>query len=233
MIRVAISLLLLAPGAEGLPLPIQQPPDLVFLAQYSNGGPFEVFSTNNDGTVVTNLSGPLIPGGTVQSFEWSPDRKHVAFRAIKDSPGVVDLYWVPAAGGIPKKCIGNTLPGGDVFQVEWSPDGRRLAFTADWNVDGKGDLFILDTWTGKVDPASSIPSTHDIDFFAWAPGAKQLLYSFSSPSTFSTVHVVECADIIQITNVSSGPFSLQDNVTAAYWSPNSKWLALVCLDLGL
>src|SRR5690606_12992909 len=70
-------------------------PGLAFL---NNAG--ELIVTDLAGTTVS-LSGPLVAGGAVHDYRWSPDRKWIAFVADKETAGVDKLYVVPARGGAP------------------------------------------------------------------------------------------------------------------------------------
>lgn len=56
---------------------------------------------------------------------FSPDGKTLAFTAQYD--GNVDVYVVPAAGGVPKRVTYH--PGADMVQG-WTPDGKRILFAS-------------------------------------------------------------------------------------------------------
>ena len=82
----------------------------------------ELFVTNLDGPAPVNLSDPMVSGGDLEDFTWSPNRQYLAFRADKDVNGVVELYVVSLPGGTAVKVSGTMTTGGDVAEYEWAPD---------------------------------------------------------------------------------------------------------------
>jgi dipeptidyl aminopeptidase/acylaminoacyl peptidase len=71
---------------------------------------------------VTNLNGPMIPGGTVRSFSLSSNGNQVVFTALKEGLSSFELYSVPTGGGPTTKLNGPLLPSQDVFDFLISPD---------------------------------------------------------------------------------------------------------------
>lgn len=53
-------------------------PEVAFVADATQTGTDELFAAGIDGTGLVNLSGPLVAGGDVTLFSWSPDGTKVA-----------------------------------------------------------------------------------------------------------------------------------------------------------
>src|SRR5688500_11725767 len=104
---------------------------VAFLADAEVDERHELYVADLDGDGSLKVSGPLVAGGDVLFFQWSPDRQFLAFRADKDADEVFELYVVGAAGGSVTKVSGPLVAGGDVTGFLWAPDSQRLAYLAD------------------------------------------------------------------------------------------------------
>jgi serine/threonine-protein kinase len=94
---------------------------------------------------------PLVtPNGSSQTPVWSPDGKHIAYRATRK--GFRNLFWKSVDG------IGDEerLTTSDSFQTpsSWSPDGRWLAF-AENDPATRGNIWMIDM-TGDRKPTPFI-----------------------------------------------------------------------------
>jgi hypothetical protein len=140
---LAVALLVPACGDEGDTIIVQGAggrassfapgvlPAVIYRADTSVDESYELYATDIDGTTLVNLSSPLVAGGSVSFFSWSPDRQWVAFEADKDTNDVVEVYVVPASGGTPVKVSGPMTAGGDALLGFWAPDSSRLFYLAD------------------------------------------------------------------------------------------------------
>ena len=91
------------------------------------------------------ISGPLVAGGDVTSFQITPDSTRVVFLAIKDTPGVPELYGAPMTGaGAAIKLSGSLAAGGAVGNYKLSADSKRAVFLADKDTDGTLELYSAD-----------------------------------------------------------------------------------------
>ena len=76
---------------------------------------------------------------SVGDFEWSPDSKHIAFSAARDtdlsSSGTAQIYTVDVSDKLVRKLLDSKGPNS---RPRWSPDGTQLAF-----VTGNGDPFFF------------------------------------------------------------------------------------------
>jgi dipeptidyl aminopeptidase/acylaminoacyl peptidase len=76
---------------------------------------------------------------SVGDFEWSPDSKHIAFSAARDtdlgSSGTTQIYTVDVTDKLVKQLLSSKGPNS---RPRWSPDGTQLAF-----VTGNGEQFFF------------------------------------------------------------------------------------------
>jgi dipeptidyl aminopeptidase/acylaminoacyl peptidase len=77
---------------------------------------------------VTNLSGPMVAGGEVNSFDISPDGNYVIFRADKDLVGMMELYSVNLQTLAIEKLSNEISDGYDVSNVAISPDSQWVVY---------------------------------------------------------------------------------------------------------
>jgi Tol biopolymer transport system component len=81
----------------------------------------------------TEISGPLVSGGTVSDFELAPDGQQVVYLADAAVDGVPELFRAPVhpPGGTaaPVRLIPPLVPGQDVGALWLAPDGTRVFFT--------------------------------------------------------------------------------------------------------
>jgi Tol biopolymer transport system component len=78
------------------------------------------------------------PDASSQAPFWSPDGKHIAYRATR--AGFRNLYWIATEGG----SMEEQLTTGEYIQTpsSWSPDGKWLAFTEAGTPTGR-DIGVL------------------------------------------------------------------------------------------
>src|SRR5262245_63326007 len=82
-------------GLDTAVLPPQQPATFTVGVAYLADGDVdevvELYVADLDGDGARKVSGSLVAQGDVQDFQWSPDRKRLAFRADKDADEVAEL----------------------------------------------------------------------------------------------------------------------------------------------
>ncbi|HEU5088008.1 MAG TPA: hypothetical protein VFT99_11200, partial [Roseiflexaceae bacterium] len=83
------------------------------------------------------------PGSAVDAFQFEADGSHVIYAADQDTPGVSELYRVPAAGGDATRLNGTLVAGGSVagWNMAISRDGQTIAYIADQDVDEVFELY--------------------------------------------------------------------------------------------
>ncbi len=154
-------------------------PLVVFRADRNVDETYELFSADANGKVV-NLSGPLVAGGDVLHFVWSPDRAWVAFVADKEVDGQLDLYAVPSAGGTPTRLNQRQSTGGTLLsiKIEWAPDSSRIAYSGDGDTAGVEELYtVRPDGTGHAKVNGPLAAGGDVGgMFLWAPDSSRIAY---------------------------------------------------------
>ena len=101
-------------------------------------GPVSLYVVHADGTARTDVSGPLVAGGSVSwnipsgslgsgnRDVWSADSARVAFLADKETDDVRELYTVKPDGTGFVKVLAAPNGAADVSAYSWSPDGTRI-----------------------------------------------------------------------------------------------------------
>ncbi len=82
----------------------------------------DIWMAAKDGGTAWRLSSAK---GEETQPRFSPDGKHVAFRASYD--GNQDIYVMPVTGGIPRRVTNHGMTEG---LVDWTPDGRSILFSS-------------------------------------------------------------------------------------------------------
>src|SRR5436190_1524925 len=234
----------IGPGFGG---PLQ--PEVLFTVTKSPAR--ELFAADLGGATIVNLSGPLVAGGNVEDFKWSPDRSLVAFTAGKDSQ-VPHLYVVPATGGPAIQ----VSPSSDytILDFAWSADSAVVGFIVRpdvfapftvlyaANADGSGGP--VPVYPGGADPPTVIsrfkfspdPASHSI-LHATTPGD---LRRDSDPAVLGTnvgdfdwaphgpgfAFTDSATGALKVNTPSPGPLTLAPSATRAFaWSPDSLTIA--------
>lgn len=119
---------------------------IVYMATPFSSAKDELFSVNylEGPSSVTNLSGFMTSGGSVNEFQISPDGSQVVFVADKDTNNVTEIYSVPVFGGIVQKLNGMFTANSDVdLNVKFviSPDSTRVVYHADQDTDEITEIY--------------------------------------------------------------------------------------------
>jgi Tol biopolymer transport system component len=157
-------------------------PGVAYLADAEVDERIELFVADLDGDGALKVSGQLVAGGDVRSFQWSPDGAFVAFLADKDTDNVFELYGVAAAGGNVMKLSGPLVPGGQIFGYAWSPDSLRVAYVADAETVADYALFVAPIGGPVVRASGPMVAGGDVTVrlegcFAWAPNGSRIAYA--------------------------------------------------------
>jgi hypothetical protein len=164
---------------------------IAYIADQVTDEVFELFISAPDGSLNFRVSGTLTiigDGGDVFDFEWAPDSSRIAFRADKDTNGIIELYTNrPLVTSTPIKVSGIFPAQGDVIALagvdkdafEWAPDSTRLAYMADQTNDNLFELFTaLPSVAGAPIKVSADLSgtSKDVLEFKWAPNGSRIAY---------------------------------------------------------
>ncbi|MCD4818718.1 MAG: T9SS type A sorting domain-containing protein [Candidatus Cloacimonetes bacterium] len=114
-------------------------------------------------SLLLNLHADLEQITTDQAEDWVPkwsyDGSTIAFSRY-ESPGVIDIFLVPATGGEPDLLETNLY--GD-FHISWSPDDTQIAFDA--NGIGGLNLWIIPVTGGNPEQITTFGCAHP----SWSP----------------------------------------------------------------
>ena len=165
-------------------------------------GTFELFVADVDGGGFANVSGPMVAGGNVTDFKWSPDGTMLAFRADKEVDERFDLYVVSRSGGTvhkvsPLPATADIVIGNGTSRFSWAPDSSRIAYLADQETqsfpelftslpDGTGNVKVSGTMVagGSVSPqAVNYPGDRTYYGFSWAPNSSRIAYVANQESS--------------------------------------------------
>lgn len=98
---------------------------------------------------------------------WSPDGRHLAFQAYRDSTW--DLWTISADGSGLRPLTSGPF---DDREPHWSPDGTRLAFSSDRG--GQYDVWVLTLATGDLRRLTASNANDSMP--AWAPDGREIAF---------------------------------------------------------
>jgi Tol biopolymer transport system component len=178
-----------------------------------------------DGTtgVRSVVNGPLVDGGQVVVFAWSPDGQSIAYRANELDVDQMEIFHVDMSGSAPAPSQRVSLrEAHDVWVGNpwWSPDSSHLAYTANQDQAARGELYVASRADGVMgtpvrlnqplqrDGARVYPAT-------WSPEGSRLLYgSNDAGDTVFDVFVVGLEAPGVATPINGGPDAFD-----ARWAP--------------
>jgi len=142
-----------------------------------DGGVFEVYVMNADGSALTRLTDPPLLG---RYPGWSPDGKQIVFRRG------IDIYTMNADGsGTPTQMTSEVAPSFAQMPA-WSPNGQQITFMSfregycsvfRMNADGSGQTNLTPKDAG--DPATSWCSRAP----SWSANGHEIFFMSFRPST--------------------------------------------------
>ncbi len=136
------------------------------------------------------ISGAMPEGGELKDMYWAPDSSRILYRADQRTDEQHELFFVQVNGwtlGRIRRINGELPPrypapggGGQTRFPMWSPDSTKVTYLADQEVDGKGELWVVDV-SGVVPGASirvnsPLPDGGDVGVPEWSPNGTHLLY---------------------------------------------------------
>jgi hypothetical protein len=200
---------------------------------------YELYTAKPDGSGSVKVSGSLSAGENVESglenidsFQWSPDSRNLAYIIKQDADNTYDIYSVLAVG-VDKIKINQQVNKGIIFLCEWSSNGANINYIT---TESLGDgLYTLAKYLASIDGSvnlaydttnvfvSSDPRAH---FEPWcsrtgtlSPDGSALLYTYRGDII---THTVIAAD-----GSGSTPLMLEDytRVWGWEWSPDSQYIS--------
>ncbi len=160
---LALGLVATLPAAEPQPLLMQMPALSKSHIAFVYAG--DLWRVAREGGEAQRLTTGI---GIESNPVFSPDGKTLAFTAQYD--GNVDVYTVPANGGVPKRVTFH--PSADVVQG-WTPDGKRILFGSGRTAGSRySELFTIGP-EGGLPERVALPNASEGSF---SPDGKQLAY---------------------------------------------------------
>jgi len=150
----------------------------VYRMRPSNSAPYELWSTPIAGGTATKLSGTLVAGGEVTSFQLSKDGTSAVFLAYKDDADKRELYSVPVDGSAAAvKRSGTLVAGGNVNTFAISDDSSRIVYRADKDVVARNELYSVPIASGSGMKLVNITTaTRDVDSFLISPDSTRVVF---------------------------------------------------------
>jgi TolB protein len=195
----------------------------IAMSTYVEGGSYEVFSMNPDGSEQTNLS-----RSPISDLEpaWSPDGTRIAF-----TRGFYDNYetWTMNADGTDQRDVSNN-PRPDISPA-FSPDGTTVVFSTDRD-DVTGFYTDFDLWLMNADgtdqrsfTSNLVENVQDVQA-AWSPDGKRIAYAHGVIGQRGVYLIdVETKDVHVLT-------SGVDDDGEPSWSPDGSKLAFASRRTG-
>jgi len=164
-----------------------------------DGGVFEIYVMNADGSALTRLTNPPLLG---RYPSWSPDGTQILFRRG------IDIYTMNADGsGTPAQLTGEVVPSFAQMPA-WSPDGKHIAFMSFregycsvFRMDADGSEQINLTPKDSGDLATSWCSRAP----SWSANGQEIFFMSFRPSTSGRneifVMAVDGSNLRQLTDV--------------------------------
>ena len=173
--------------------------------------PVKLFSSFEDGSDITELTGVINRGGTGDVFKVSPDGKRVAYLREEESEDDTETRI-------------SELPSDDavVTEFDWSPDGTRIAYLAEGKSNGRIELY---TNLAEGDENLKVSGGGTVNAFEWSPDSSLIAYradqnNFDEFELFTTPPTEQ--DPVKV----SGSFVPNNgDVTEFSWSPSSLRIA--------
>ncbi|MGD0580363.1 MAG: winged helix-turn-helix domain-containing protein [Bryobacteraceae bacterium] len=192
------------------------------LAVYSTGSISQATAMKLDRK--TNIWEPFLGGLAADCFNYSPDGQWIVYVTWPKGG-----LWKCRRDGSSKQVLEDGLL---ICNPRWSPDGTRIAFAAkDRSATGMGDashpfhIYTIPASGGKPEPVPGVPGpAHAPD---WSHDGKRLVFApVNVEGTKEERHV-------SIVNLETGAVEAvpgSENLFAARWSPDGKWLVALSCD---
>jgi dipeptidyl aminopeptidase/acylaminoacyl peptidase len=166
---------------------------------------------------------PSHPGAHPTCIDWSPDGTMLSF-LDPAGPGLpMNLNLVNVAGGAPRTLVDGSSTGGVVTLASWMPRTQAIIYiqTAPGSLLPGGDLFLVDTVTGKPDllqPAGNFAPVAAIRNLALSTDGEAVAFTVFVPGTdrprFDGLWILDL-ESRRVTQIDTDP---DDVVTDLWWA---------------
>jgi Tol biopolymer transport system component len=189
--------------------------------------PVELFSSFDNGSDITALTGVVNRGGAGDEFKVSPDGALVAY-LIEEDNGRIDLFVVPVEGGTETRISELPSDDADVVEFDWSPNGSRIAYLADGEIDGRFELYTNLAGgfsSSNLKVSGSLPPGGKVEAFEWSPDSKLLAYTADQNNLGEFELFITPPTQQDPVQVSETVLPNNGDVTEFNWSPGSSRIA--------
>jgi len=194
---------------------------IVFISD--RDGNFEIYRMTSDGQNVERLTNT--PDTREQAAVVSHDGHKIAF----DRGGVRverDIYSLSVDTNAVTQLTNEV--GYDIAEA-WSPDNKQIAFVSD-REDGYYRLYLMNSdGSNQRYIALSTDSERDVTNVAWSPDGRYIVYGtsehiYAQQVLTPTLFIANLAtqEVVRLTSEELGACDEPD------WSPDGKWIAMVC-----
>ncbi len=169
-------------GSDSVSIVVSSDDFAVFLADKDTLGSKELYKSDVETGAISKLSGPLIPGGWLQTCALSPDGRFAAYTARQDSLTELELYVARTDGSGWVKASGPMAAGGAVLGTPiWAPDSSRVAYWANQDTLTVTELYtVRPDGTGMAKINGALVAGGNVNYFGqdpWAPDSSRLAYT--------------------------------------------------------
>jgi hypothetical protein len=149
---------------------------VVFIADETNLGVFELYRVNLSAPGISTKLNPDLSGGRdVHAFKIIPDGSGVVYLADQDTDGVDELYRVLFSNPqVSVKINGALVSGGNVVEFDVTTNSARVVYRADEDIDNVFELF-----QNALPPTGTSTKLH----FNYAPGQSVLSFKLLPNNT--------------------------------------------------
>ncbi|HEX6885920.1 MAG TPA: hypothetical protein VF530_21280 [Planctomycetota bacterium] len=150
---------------------------LVYRADQETNDVVELLAVSTPGAPL-KLSGPLVAGGDVTSFQCAPSGTRVVYRADQVVDGQFELFTVDAGAPVPLV----TSPAQAARSVEdefrFSPDGALVVLRGDLAIDERVELWRVPATGGAATRLNGtiVPVGGDVTAFRISPDGQRVVY---------------------------------------------------------
>ena len=131
------------------------------------------------------LNGPLVAGGSVRRFVWSPDGQSIAYTAFQLDVDQLELFHVDMSGAGPSRRRRVSLPVDHAIRIAnmwWSPDSTHLAYVGTQDLATRVELYAGARSGGLISQPVKLNPDFEQDEASvirarWSPAGDRLLYN--------------------------------------------------------
>ena len=186
----------------------------------------EVYDVVAAGPTPVRVTSPVVAGGNIDLYAWSPVTPMLAYRADAQTDGVVEVYVASADGTFNQKVSGAMAGSGVIDGPEWSSATADLSYVADRDTAGTTEVYVVSAdGSGHLKLNPPLVAGGDISHTLWSPDGLRVSYLGDPVSDgVQALFVVE-TDGTGLVELTGTPIAGGHTFAGGYWSPNSDIFA--------